>query len=123
MKASDDTIMTALLAHGSATAAARESGVSVGTVLKRLKNPVFLERYERARALVLESAVSEMKSSVSTAVYVLRSCMEDDNVNLTQRIQAADSLLRHTLRYVELAEIERRISALEKERETDEKYH
>lgn len=119
MKISDDKILTALLTHGSPSAAARECGIAVGTVLKRLRTPDFAARYTEAREAVLQSTVSSMTSALSSAVAVLKAVIEDNGISASVRIQAADSLLRHCLRYVEVCELEKRVAKLEKEGENN----
>lgn len=117
MKISDDLILTALLTHGSPSAAARECGIAVGTVLKRLRTPDFAARYTEAREAVLQSTVGSMTAALSSAVAVLKAVIEDNALSASVRIQAADSLLRHCLRYVEVCELEKRVATLEREAE------
>ena len=112
-KYSDDVILEALLAAGSARQAAKRLGCSLSCVRDRMAKPRFKERYDRAKADALADTVCNLQTRLTTAVDVLAKVMTDSETAATVRVSAADSILRHGLRYVEQFEIIRRIERLE----------
>lgn len=120
MRISDEKVLAALLENGSIRKAAAALGCSAGCVRDRLRDEQFKNRFEEAKAAALNEATDCMKIRVSSAVDTLSAVMEDTDNPATVRTSAADSLLRHTLRYIEQADILRRLAALEAAREGDE---
>lgn len=119
MKVNDETLIAALIRYGSHKRVSEELGISMNTITNRLKKDSFRQLYAEAKETLLEEAVDDMKTQLSCAVDTLTSIMNDKSNPATVRVSAADSLLRHTVRYIETAEIERRIINLER-REDEE---
>lgn len=113
MAISDATIMTALIAAGSVRAAAKAAGIAESTIRNRLKDETFRAEYDRQRCDVLQEATQALTARLSLAADTLADVLEDDSAPATVKISASDSLLRHGLRYVEAADFERRLAALE----------
>lgn len=113
MKISDESLIANLVKYGSHKRTADELGISMNTITNRLKNESFRQRYEMIKAEILQESVNCMKSQLTNAVITLSEVMNDKSNPATVRISAADSLLRHAVRYIETAEIERRIHQLE----------
>lgn len=109
----DEKILAALIAGGSVRAAAKIADVSATTIRSRLSDPVFRERYEAAKNTILTEACDAMCAKLQSATETLDEIMCDDTHPATVRVSAADSLLRHALRYVEAADFARRLDALE----------
>lgn len=118
-KVSDEILIAALIKYGSHQKAAAELGISMNTITNRLKNDSFRQQYEEVKAQLLQEAVDSMKVQLNGAVGTLSEVMNDKNNPATVRVSAADSLLRHALRYVETAEIEKRLQQLERESENE----
>ena len=112
-KYTDDEILEALLSAGSARQAAKRLGCSLSCVRDRMAKPRFKERYDRAKADALADTVCNLQTRMSTAVDVLAVMMVNPEIAATVRVSAADSILRHGLRYVEQYEIVKRLEALE----------
>ena len=119
-KYSDEQILEALLMAGSAREAAKRLGCSLSCVRDRLSKPAFKVKYEQVKNDALRDAIDSLKIRMSSAVDVLTKVMTDSETAATVRVSAADSVLRHGLRYVEQYEIIKRIEALEAAREGDE---
>lgn len=109
----DETLVEMLLVHGGVKGAAVVSGLSERAIYKRLQNPEFRKRYDEMRALSLESTVTSLSDSLTDAVALLRSIVNNATNSPTIRLQAADSLLKHTLRYCEFITLSRRVEAVE----------
>lgn len=119
MRINDEQIISALLNCGSFRKAAESLGTTANTISNRLKKEDFRKRYEAAKAELLSETVGVMKSNLSGAVSTLTEVMNNKENPPTVRVSAADSLLRHSVRYIEVAEIESRISKLESDRGAD----
>ena len=119
MKVSDEALIAALIKYGSHQKAAAELGITNNSITNRLKRDDFRKRYEAAKSALLQEAVDSMKVQLKGAVSTLVAVMNNKENPPTVRVSAADSLLRHAVRYIEVAEIENRISKLELDRGVD----
>lgn len=119
MTINDESILAALLIAGSVRAAANTAGVSESTVRNRLQNPDFRAAFESAKSEILQSAVGSMISKINDATSTICELMNDKEAPASVRVSAADAILRHTLRYVGVADIERRLQALEAAQDPD----
>ena len=109
----DEQILAALIACGSVRAAARAVGVSETTVRTRLADPDCRAQYETAKGAVLQEACDALAARLTHAVDVLVEVLDNTENAATVRVSAADSLLRHGLRYIEMGNILLRLDALE----------
>lgn len=119
MKVNDETLIAALIRYGSHKRVSEELGISMNTITNRLKRGSVRQLYDEAKTALLGEAVDGMKSQLQSAVDTLTDIMNDKSNPATVRVSAADSLLRHTVRYVGTAEIERRILNLERSEEDE----
>ena len=109
----NEQIMAALIACGSVRAAAKIAGCSETTIRTRLNDSVFRDRYEQAKGAILTEACESLAARLSHAVDVLVEVLDNTENAATVRVSAADSLLRHGLRYIEMGNILLRLDALE----------
>ena len=116
----DQQILAALIASGSIRAAAKNAGVAESTIRNRLNDPGFREMYDKAKGEILTEACDALSARLTLAVDGLSSILEDAESPATAKISAADSVLRHGLRYIEAANILRRLDALEAAQEENE---
>ena len=112
-KLNDEKILGALLAAGSVRNAAKIADVSEATIRNRLNDDAFRAQYETAKGAVLEEACDSLAARLTSAVDALYRVLDDDSTPATVKVSAADAILRHGLRYVETANIIRRLDALE----------
>ena len=120
MATNNEKILAALIAAGSVRGAAKIAHVSESTIRNRLKDETFRAEYGRQRGDVLQEATQALTARLSLAADTLANVLEDDSAPATVKISASDSLLRHGLRYIEAADFERRIAALEAAAQEDE---
>lgn len=109
----DEQILAALIATGAVRPAAKVAGVSETTIRTRLADPNFRAEYEKAKSEILTEACDALAARLTHAVDVLVEVLDNTENAATVRVTAADSLLRHGLRYVEVANVLRRLDALE----------
>lgn len=114
-KVTDENLLENLLVHGGATGAAAALGISRNAIYKRLQDPVFRAQYEAAQSVILTSAAAYMTCVLDDAVECLRSVIRNSSLSAGIRVQAANALLTHCNRYLESANILRRLDVLEKE--------
>ena len=113
MKIDDERILSALIAAGSVRRAAQIADVSESTIRNRLKDDAFRTEYEAIKGEVLTEACDALTSRLTLAVDSLCDVLENGESPATAKISAADSVLRHGLRYIEAGNILRRLDALE----------
>ena len=109
----DEQLIAALVSAGTVRKAAAAAGVSASTIRNRLKDADFRAAYDAIRGELLQDATASMLSRLENATETLSDVMTDAESPANVRISAADSLLRHCLRYLATSDIERRIAALE----------
>ena len=110
----DEKIIEMLLIHGSVQKAAAALGLSARTIYNRLKDPATRELYAQARGQMLENVSTTLCNALGDAVSFLHGLVIDPDAPLGLKVQSADSLLRHCVRYSETCDVMRRISELEK---------
>lgn len=112
-KVEDSKLLEMLLVHGGVSGAAAVLGISRNAIYRRLRDDDFRAEYDKLQGILLSTAAAGMADSLSDAIGLLRGVINDEDANINSRVSAADSLLRHTVRYVEIASVLRRLEALE----------
>jgi transposase-like protein len=105
--------IAALLTQRNIEEAAREAGISVSTMLRWLKEPKFDKAYREARRAVFKQSVARMQQACGAAVTTLLKVMVDPTTPASTRIRAADSILDHSEKSIEIEDIEARVADLE----------
>lgn len=112
-KITDEHLIELLLVHGSVKATAAAIGMSTRAIYARLADPNVRQMYADARGQMLENATATLCDALGDAVDFLHHTVCDPDAPLALKIQCADSILRHCVRYVETADVTNRLSALE----------
>ena len=118
---SDAKLLETLISYGSAERAAQALGISRTAIFKRLQNDAFRAEYNAAQTAIVSAVALEMTAILSDAVGALHDVVTDDIATDNARISAANALLTHCNRYVEVANILRRLDALEQANKLNEK--
>ena len=118
MKITDDELLIALLAGGSVRKAAKVLCISPQAIQKRLTGDL-KKRYEEERMRLFGNISDELNAASELAVSTLSETISNTELPASIRVQAADSILRHTLRYYEAASFEKRLRALEEGRQLE----
>ena len=113
-KITDEHLIELLLVHGSVKATAAAIGMSTRAIYARLADPNVRQMYADARGQMLENASTTLCNALGDAVSFLHGLVIDPDAPLGLKVQSADSLLRHCVRYSETCDVLRRISELEK---------
>ena len=93
--------------------AARAAGIGVRTLLRWLKLPEFQSSYRQARRDVFGQAIARLQQGTSPAATTLLKIMIDPSTPASTRVRAAECVLVHAAKAIEIEEIEARVAALE----------
>jgi hypothetical protein len=89
------------------------TGIGVRTLLRWLKLPEFQSAYRQARRDAFGQAIARLQQGTSAAATTLLKVMIDPGAPASVRVRAADSVLNHATKAIEIEEIEARVAALE----------
>jgi len=105
--------VAALLTQKSLEEAARSVGISTATLLRWQKLPEFDKAYREARRDAFGQSISRLHQMSSAAVATLGKVMIDPNTPPSTRVRAAEAIITHGAKAIELEDLETRIAALE----------
>jgi transposase-like protein len=108
-----DEAIVALLTQRNIDEAAKAVGIAPNTLLKWMKEPEFDTAYREARRLAFRQSVSRLQQASGAAVSTLLKIMVDATAPHSTRVRAADSVLDHAAKAIEIEDIEVRVAALE----------
>lgn len=106
--------IAALLTHRNQEEAARAVGISTATLLRWQKDPEFDAAFRDARRLAFRQSVARLQQASSAAVTTLLKIMVDPAAPHSTRVRAADSVLDHSAKAIEIEDIEARVAELER---------
>src|ERR1019366_888705 len=106
--------IVALLTQRNIDEAAKAAGIAPNTLLKWMKQPEFDTAYREARHLAFRQSVARLQQASGAAVSTLLKIMVDVNAPHSTRVPAADSVLDHAAKAIEIEELEERLSNLER---------
>ncbi len=109
----DEKVIEALLTCKTRRKAAESLGISTTTIKRKFEKSDFKAKYNKARAEMLDDAVNNLRGNVSLAVDTLATIARDEGVSAAIRVNAADALLKHNVKYIEVIDHEQRITELE----------
>jgi len=109
-----EAAVAALLTQKNQEEAARAVGISVATLLRWQKLPEFQKAYREARRAAHGQSIARLQQATSAAVTTLLKVLIDQNTPASVKVRAADSVLNHSAKSIELEDIEARISDLER---------
>ena len=106
--------IAALLVQRNVEDAARAVGVSTNTLLRWLRLPEFDDAYRKARRETFAQSVARLQQASGAAVSTLLKVMLDPHTPPATKVRAADSVLDHAAKAIELEDTEVRIAELER---------
>jgi transposase-like protein len=109
-----DKAVAALLTQRNVEEAARSIGIAPNTLLRWMKEPEFDEAYREARRAAFGQSVARLQQASTAAVSTLLKIMIDPSSPASTRVRAADSVLNHAAKAIELEDIEARVAQLER---------
>ena len=116
----EDAIV-ALLTHRSIEDAARAAGVGTTTLTRWLKLPEFQKAYREARRAAFGQAVARLQQGATAAATTLLKVMLDQGTPASVKVRAAECVMTHSSKAIEIEDIEARVSDLERAAEANKK--
>ena len=111
--------IAALLTQRNIEEAARSAGIGTQTLLRWLKIPEFQTAYREARRAAFSQSIARLQQATTAAVSTLLKVMLDPTTPASTRVRAADSVLDHSAKSIEIEDIEARVAELERATETN----
>jgi transposase-like protein len=106
--------IAALLTQRNMEEAARTTGISTKTLLRWLQVPEFDAAYRKARRDAYSQSRARLQQACGAAVSTLLKVMVDPSTPPSTRVRAADSVLDHAAKAIEIEDIEVRVTDLER---------
>ena len=103
----------ALLSQSGIDQAARVAGIGTRTLMRWLQNPEFKAAYHKARRDAFGQATARLQQASGAAVSTILKIMLDKDNPAASRLRAAESVVDHAAKAIEIEEIEARVTALE----------
>ena len=103
-----------MLSQRNVEEAARSVGISARTLYRWMKEPDFDAAYRAARRAAFSQSTARLQQMCAAAVSTLGKIMVDPNAPAASRVRAADSVLDHAAKAIEIEDIEARVSELER---------
>ena len=95
----DEQLVVAILDHGTIREAAQAVGLAERTVYDRMTKSNFQAVYRAAKNDLIRSAVLNLNRRIQSAVDVVASIMEDEEINPATRLQAAQTILNNAAKF------------------------
>jgi hypothetical protein len=111
--------IAALLTQRNTEDAARATGVTPKTLLRWMKLPEFKAAYREARWAAFGQSIARLQQATSAAASTLLKVMVDPSTPASTRVRAAESVLTHAAKSIEIEDIEARVTALEQTAESN----
>jgi hypothetical protein len=88
-------------------------GIGIATLERWQKRPEFQAAYREAKRAAFSQAIARLHQMTGAAATTLGRVMADQKTPPATKVRAADSILNHTAKAIELEDIEARVSQLE----------
>src|ERR1700682_3496749 len=106
--------VAAMLTQRNVEEAARSVGISTATLMRWQKEPEFQQAYRAARRAAHGQSIARLQQATSAAASTLLKVMVDTSTPPSTKVRAADSVLNHSAKAIEIEDIEVRLSELER---------
>ena len=105
--------IAALLTQRSTEEAARAAGIGLTTLLRWMKDPDFGTAYRDARRAAFSQSIARLQQATGAAASTLLKVMVDPATPPATKVRAADSVLAHAAKAIEIEDLAARVDALE----------
>ena len=109
-----EAAIAALLSQRTLEDAARTVGISVGTLIRWQKDPEFDAAFRAARRAAYGQTTARLQQGSTAAVTILMKVMLDQDTPASTRVRAAEIIVNHAAKALEIEDIEARVSELER---------
>jgi hypothetical protein len=104
----------ALLTNRNVEEAARAVKITPRTLYRWLNEPTFDKAYRKARREAFGQGTARLQQAAGAAVSTVLRVMLDQNAPASTKLRAADLVLSHGARAIEIEDIEARVAELER---------
>jgi transposase-like protein len=108
-----EAAIAALLTARNIEEAARSIGIGAATLHRWQREPEFAANLREAQLQAYKQSIGRMHQASSAAVSTLLKVMVDPATPASTKVRAADSVLNHTAKAIELDDIDARVRELE----------
>ena|SRR5436305_1792253 len=108
-----DEAIAALLTHRNIDEAAKSIGVAPNTLMRWMKEGEFQTDYRAARRAAFGQCIARLQQASSAAATTLLKTMIEPGTPASVRVRAAECILNHATKAIEIEDIEARVAALE----------
>jgi hypothetical protein len=109
-----DDAIAALLTQKNVEEAATSIHISTKTLLRWMKEPAFDRAFRAARRAVFSQTVARLHQASPAAATTLMKMLVDPTAPHSVRVRAAECILDHAMKAIELEDIEGRLAELER---------
>ena len=113
--------IAALLTQRNLDEAAKAAGISMRTLMRWLKLPEFQAAYREARRTAYSQAVAKLQQGATAAATTLLKVMVDQGTPASVKVRAAECVMNHSSKAIEIEDVEFRVSELERAAEGQKK--
>jgi len=106
--------IAALLTQRNLDEAAKAAGISMRTLMRWLKLPEFQAAYREARRTAYSQAVAKLQQGATAAATTLLKVMLDQDTPASVKVRAAECVMNHSSKAIEIEDIETRLGELER---------
>jgi hypothetical protein len=106
--------VAALLTQRNLEEAARSVGISTATLIRWQKDPAFEAACRDARRAAYRQSATRLQQGATAAATTLLKMMVDTSTPASVRVRAAECVMNHASKAVEIEDIEARVDALER---------
>ena len=113
--------VAALLTQRNLDEAAKAAGISMRTLMRWLKLPEFQAAYREARRTAYSQAVAKLQQGATAAATTLLKVMLDQGTPASVKVRAAECVMNHSSKAIEIEDVEFRVADLERAAESQKK--
>jgi hypothetical protein len=106
--------IAALLSHRNVDEAAQAVGIGATTLWRWLKLSEFQRAYRDAKRAAFSQSIARLQQGASAAATTLLKTMIDPNTPASVRVRAAECVMNHATKAIEIEDIEARVTELER---------
>src|ERR1700704_4002962 len=106
--------IAALLSQRNVDEAARTAGIGTRTLLRWMKDPEFDAAFRAAWRSAFGQTTARLQQGSSAAATILMKLMLDANTPASTRVRAAEIVVNHAAKAIEIEDIAARVSELER---------
>ena len=121
LRPKQEEAILALLTNPSVEHAARSAKITPRTLYRWLSEPLFDRAYRKARRAAFGQGTARLQQASGAAVSSVLKIMVDQHTPASTKLRAADLVLTHGAKAIEIEDIEARVAELERAAEESKK--